>query len=406
MVNEWWELADRFPLELAALVRGEQEVVHPAAARLLPRVRFLAVASAATAASNAATLVRSPGRYARTLAEVLRGSFRRPAGGTLKGAAVFWESVHLARVARRLGVVHLHAHFLHHPATAAWVVHRIAGTSFSVTAHADDLFIGPALFHEKLRDARFVATISEYNRAYLHDVAPGEGRVEIVRCGVRTEDYAFRERAGVSAARLRRPARAQEGTRHPAAGLRPGRRGGAGAHARPGRGRSRARAPRGAGPRAGHRSARPLPRRAGGDGGARPAAGGRRVRPRGDAGSRSARCRPASSTGSRWRSWRPWPAACRSSRRRSRGSPSSCRTAPPASWSPRRIPRRWPGRFAACWPTPAWPPGSARAGREQVHAHFNLAVEAARLGDLFSARARRRLTRIVTGASCIGEPGW
>jgi colanic acid/amylovoran biosynthesis glycosyltransferase len=197
VVNEWWELAERFPLELAALLRGEQEVVHPAAARLLPRVQFLAVASPATAISNAATLVRSPGRYALTLAQVLRGSFRRPAGGALKGAAVFWESVHLARIARRLGVVHVHAHFLHHPATAAWVVHRIAGTSFSVTAHADDLFIGPALFHEKLRDARFVATISEYNRAYLADAAPGEGHVEIVRCGVRPEDYTFRERTAV-----------------------------------------------------------------------------------------------------------------------------------------------------------------------------------------------------------------
>jgi glycosyltransferase involved in cell wall biosynthesis len=77
-------------------------------------------------------------------------------------------------------------------------VHRIAGTSFSVTAHADDLFIGPALFHEKLRDARFIATISEFNRAYLRDVAPGEGRVEVVRCGVRPADYPFRERSGLA----------------------------------------------------------------------------------------------------------------------------------------------------------------------------------------------------------------
>ena len=114
----------------------------------------------------------------------------------MKGVLVFIKAAALAELVERLGVRHVHAHFIHHPATAAWAIHRLTGVSFSVTAHADDLFIGPALLREKVSASTFVATISEYNRAFLERLLPGVGRIEVVHCGVDPQGLPYRERKG------------------------------------------------------------------------------------------------------------------------------------------------------------------------------------------------------------------
>ncbi len=97
-------------------------------------------------------------------------------------------------------IEHVHAHFASHPATAAWVVHRLTGIPFSFTAHANDLFVAPVLLDRKVADARFVIAISEYNRGVLLDSCPG-ARVEVVHCGVDIDRYAWRglgERAPIA----------------------------------------------------------------------------------------------------------------------------------------------------------------------------------------------------------------
>ena len=86
----------------------------------------------------------------------------------------------------------MHAHFASHPATAAWVVHRLTGIPFSFTAHANDLFVAPVLLDRKVADARFVIAISEYNRGVLLERCPAAARVEVVHCGVDIERYAWR----------------------------------------------------------------------------------------------------------------------------------------------------------------------------------------------------------------------
>ena len=122
---------------------------------------------------------------------------------------MFVVAAALADRARRLGVRHVHAHLMHHPATAAWAMHRLTGVPFSVTVHADDLYTGPALLGAKVADARFVATISEYNRGLLHAAVPGAGRIEVIHCGVDVGTLPYRERRQirrlVCVARLVRP---------------------------------------------------------------------------------------------------------------------------------------------------------------------------------------------------------
>lgn len=74
---------------------------------------------------------------------------------------------------------HLHAHFIDRAAVAAWVSARLLDVPFSVTAHANDIYVSPVLLADKLAAAKFAATCTEYNRSYLLE-AVGRGRADIV----------------------------------------------------------------------------------------------------------------------------------------------------------------------------------------------------------------------------------
>src|SRR5207249_4461881 len=69
-------------------------------------------------------------------------------------------------------------------ATVAMLASRLTGLPFSFTAHAKDIFhqqVDRALLHQKIREARFVITVSEFNRQYLADLAGPELAPRIVR---------------------------------------------------------------------------------------------------------------------------------------------------------------------------------------------------------------------------------
>ena len=63
--------------------------------------------------------------------------------------------------------VHVHAHFVDRAATVAAIAARLLGTSYSATAHANDIYRDPFMLAEKVERATFVATCTDYNRAHL-----------------------------------------------------------------------------------------------------------------------------------------------------------------------------------------------------------------------------------------------
>ncbi len=194
VLTEYDRVRREVPAEIAALFSSREPVVHPIAAELLPSVIFVPLVSFSTIRSNVRWLMRRPARYLSTLGRALRGSYRRPAGGVARGAVVFVKAVALTDEIVSLGATHVHAHFIHHPATAAWVIRRLAGIAYSVTAHADDLFCGPALLEEKLHDAAAVVTISDYNRRYILDRTGGACDPLVIHCGIALELFPYRPR--------------------------------------------------------------------------------------------------------------------------------------------------------------------------------------------------------------------
>jgi colanic acid/amylovoran biosynthesis glycosyltransferase len=193
VVNEWLALTGRFRMQLVALRRSGEVPVHSETRRLMPRMRFAGTPLPDTLAAHLVWLLRSPRTYLSALAAVVRGALRFSLLEAAQETVVFFKAVEVARSAARDGVDHVHAHFASHPATAAWVVHRLTGIPFSFTAHANDLFVAPVLLERKVADARFAIAISDYNRRVLLERCPSAPRVEIVHCGVDGERYAWRD---------------------------------------------------------------------------------------------------------------------------------------------------------------------------------------------------------------------
>ena len=102
------------------------------------------------------------------------------------GPAAYWDSwtlvkqfgvmgdfrgfIRMAAAAYRLqerSFTHIHAHWANEATELAMVLSRLLGLPFSFTGHAVDIFVAPRHLGAKLKAARFVVTVSAYNKQYL-----------------------------------------------------------------------------------------------------------------------------------------------------------------------------------------------------------------------------------------------
>ncbi len=87
-------------------------------------------------------------------------------------------------------VDHLHAHFLHTPASVARYAALVAGRDWSVSAHAKDIWTIPDWEKRgKLAEARWVATCTESGRAHLAALAPSPEQVVLCYHGLDLERF-------------------------------------------------------------------------------------------------------------------------------------------------------------------------------------------------------------------------
>jgi len=79
---------------------------------------------------------------------------------------------------------HIYAHFLHTPCSVARYAAIISGKSFSISAHAKDIWTSPEWeMREKLADCDWLVTCTEGGAEYLSGLAP-QGRVHLVYHGL------------------------------------------------------------------------------------------------------------------------------------------------------------------------------------------------------------------------------
>ncbi|HYI15783.1 MAG TPA: glycosyltransferase [Thermomicrobiales bacterium] len=184
IVREINALRDRgCDIGIYPLWRDQPAQVHPDVPALEPFVRWKHPVSLATLRATLSMLIRRPGRYLSALSLVLSDLGRHPKRAIIS-LGLFPTIVWMADDLERRGIRHIHAHFASHPTLAALIIHRLTGISYSFTAHAYDLYVDPSHLPNKVSEATFIVTISEYNQALLRPLAGDTTPVHVIHCGV------------------------------------------------------------------------------------------------------------------------------------------------------------------------------------------------------------------------------
>lgn len=171
-------------LEIASLRRPYDPLTHPVHAEVRAPVRYLPEylgrAPGRVLSGHWRALRRAPRRYAVVLGRWIRDLARDPTASRIRR---FGQAGVLAAELPP-GARHLHAHFLHTPASVARYAAGLAGLSYSLSGHAKDVWTPAAWdLRQKLREARFTVTCTAQNAARLRSLAPG-ARVELVYHGL------------------------------------------------------------------------------------------------------------------------------------------------------------------------------------------------------------------------------
>jgi glycosyltransferase involved in cell wall biosynthesis len=206
LVKTWPKLSETFILEevlglerlgrrlhIFALTAPADAVAHAAVGKVRSRVSYVEAQPAA--AAHWRLFAASPARYLGAALHALR----RPEPGRWRD---FDAAARLAALMRAHGVPHLHAHFVSEPAAVAELASRLAGTGYSLSAHAKDIYLSPPeVLRRKLGAARFTVTCTEYNRRTLTDAAPG-ARIHRMYHGIDQRAFAAHLRAPAQGAPL------------------------------------------------------------------------------------------------------------------------------------------------------------------------------------------------------------
>jgi colanic acid/amylovoran biosynthesis glycosyltransferase len=149
-----------------------KDILHEFAAPTLAWAQGYAyVASWDVGAAVGHFIWHQPRVLASILRDIVKGCRRDPVM-LLKSLFILPKSLRIARALMDWKCAHVHAAYAGHPATTGWVVQRVTGIPFSCSSHAHDLFETQALLAEKLPEASFVRTISDFNRKFILDHIP------------------------------------------------------------------------------------------------------------------------------------------------------------------------------------------------------------------------------------------
>ncbi len=168
-----------------SLRKPREEPRHASLSRLRAKIVYLT--DDASARPGLRDLAEGAIMYVKA---VLRGQFSE-----LRNIS---RGIAIAASARQHGVEALHAHFADRPASLAYWAHKLSGLPFSFTAHAIDIYehgLQDKLMVTKLREARFVITVCDYNKRFILEHYPGAlpDNIHVINNCVDLEYFAFRE---------------------------------------------------------------------------------------------------------------------------------------------------------------------------------------------------------------------
>lgn len=180
------------PVRLVPMLRESPPVIHDAARPWIDRALYTGYISPLIAAAVWRVLTSRPWKLISLFSRLIAGTLLHP-GTLIRTVAIFPKAVYLSEQLQREGIRHLHAHYATHPATMALIIAELSDVTFSFTVHAHDIQIDRSLLRWKIRRARFIRSISDFNRRFLEDLYPeARDKIEVVHVGIEPEVFAAR----------------------------------------------------------------------------------------------------------------------------------------------------------------------------------------------------------------------
>jgi glycosyltransferase involved in cell wall biosynthesis len=113
-------------------------------------------------------------------------------GKSFKAATRARNAWHFAPILKRLGVSHVHVHFANRATHSALFLKKL-GFTFSFTAHAQDFMVdlgSNELLAEMVRESEFTVCVSDFSRALLCQMCPGnDAKVVRIYNGIELDDF-------------------------------------------------------------------------------------------------------------------------------------------------------------------------------------------------------------------------
>jgi colanic acid/amylovoran biosynthesis glycosyltransferase len=147
-------------------------------------------------AANISFILKKPLMYFKTIFLILKRTYLKPID-FFKSMYIFVLSAGIARQASDSGLEHIHSHFASHAALSAFIVCRLIGIKFSMTAHAYDLFKGRGYLTDLFQEAQWVVTISDFNRQWIHKRFDGrfDKKTHVIHCGADVDKFRYEANA-------------------------------------------------------------------------------------------------------------------------------------------------------------------------------------------------------------------
>ncbi len=183
-----------FEISIYPIVQKKVKIVHSEALSWMDSICSVSLFSVKCFYFNCEFALCHPFLYFQTLFLIIRAN-KKNLKMLIKSLSVFGKAAPAVRLMKSEGIEHIHAHFATHAALYAWIIHRFSGIPFSFTAHAHDIYLKKhqPLLVNKINEAKFVVTISQYNQNFLSSLVAGGSitkKIQVVHCGVRPEKYA------------------------------------------------------------------------------------------------------------------------------------------------------------------------------------------------------------------------
>jgi glycosyltransferase involved in cell wall biosynthesis len=165
-----------FAVHLFSMRRPRENISHESIKKIRAKVDYLPetliISLPRLLYHNLLLAAKNPRVYAGALRTAYRRFLRTHKSATIKHLLQAGYLVH--RYLPASGVTHLHGHFAHSPTSVTMFTSQLTGLPFSFTAHAKDIYTSnPAQLREKIQQARFVITCTEYNRRNLSTLSDG-----------------------------------------------------------------------------------------------------------------------------------------------------------------------------------------------------------------------------------------